>query len=121
LQALAAACVMDFDDFRAPAAAAELAKRRAAGLTAQQEALLARWGYPYVMEAFRFHMTLTGSLAEDARQAAEAQALARLGGVLAAPMVLDALTLSLQTGPGRPFIAWRRLPFGGRLPIDQGR
>jgi len=44
------------------AAAAELARRRTLRLTAEQDAMLARWGYPYVLEDFRFHMTLTGSL-----------------------------------------------------------
>src|SRR5229473_1465217 len=50
LDRLAADCVRHFDAFRAPPSADELAKRRRAGLTAAQEALLARWGYPYVMD-----------------------------------------------------------------------
>ena len=33
-------------------------------LTPAQEALLMRWGSPYVMDEFRFHMTLTGRLAK---------------------------------------------------------
>ncbi|MDJ0821980.1 MAG: DUF1045 domain-containing protein [Paracoccaceae bacterium] len=59
---IAATCVRDLDDFRAPLAEADLARRRKAGLSARQEALLQRWGYPYVMEEFRFHLTLTGRL-----------------------------------------------------------
>ncbi|WP_342077726.1 DUF1045 domain-containing protein [Yoonia sp. SS1-5] len=66
LQQVAEACVRELDDFRAPASASELTKRRAAGLTERQDALLTRWGYPYVMEEFRFHLTLTGKLPEDA-------------------------------------------------------
>jgi putative phosphonate metabolism protein len=62
LGALAGLCVSEIDAFRAPPSAAELARRRAAGLLPAQEVLLERWGYPYVMEAFRFHMTLTGRL-----------------------------------------------------------
>ncbi|MEL7211932.1 MAG: DUF1045 domain-containing protein [Pseudomonadota bacterium] len=62
LQRIAEACVRDLDTFRAPAGEAELARRRAAGLSARQEALLTRWGYPYVMEEFRFHLTLSGHL-----------------------------------------------------------
>jgi hypothetical protein len=60
LEALAAAMVSDRDAFRAPPAEAEFARRRATGPAARQETLLARWGYPYVMEEFRFHVTLTG-------------------------------------------------------------
>lgn len=67
IDALAARVVMSLDAFRAPAPAAEIARRRAAGLSPAQEALLARWGYPYVMDEFRFHVTLTGRLTpEDA-------------------------------------------------------
>ena len=60
LKDLAGACVEALDSFRAPPSDAELARRRKAGLTARQEAMLQAWGYPYVMEEFRFHMTLTG-------------------------------------------------------------
>ncbi len=62
LDDLAAACVQALDGFRAPAEAAELARRRAHGLSARQEEHLVRWGYPYVLDEFRFHLTLTGAL-----------------------------------------------------------
>ena len=60
---LAQACVQEFDCFRAPMSAPERGRRLAADLTAGQIENLERWGYPYVAEDFRFHMTLTGSLA----------------------------------------------------------
>lgn len=50
------------DRFRAPVSGAERARRRNAGLSPPQEALLAQEGYPKVMEEFRFHMTLTAQL-----------------------------------------------------------
>ena len=65
LAGLAATMVRDLDRFRAPAEPAELARRRGKGLSERQDALLLQWGYPYVMEEFRFHMTLSGSLSED--------------------------------------------------------
>ena len=40
-------------------------KRRKPGLSPEREALLLRWGYPHVMEAFRFHMTLTQRVSRD--------------------------------------------------------
>ncbi len=61
LAQLAERCVSDLDAFRAPPTRGELERRRRAGLSARQEALLAQWGYPYVQEEFRFHLTLTGS------------------------------------------------------------
>lgn len=62
LQQLAADCVRDFDEFRAALSAEDRARRKPERLTPQQVDYLDRWGYPYVMDEFRFHMTLTGSL-----------------------------------------------------------
>ena len=62
---VAAACVRDLDSFRAPPSPAELERRRSVGLTPEQDAHLVRWGYPYVLDQFRFHLTLTGRLDGD--------------------------------------------------------
>jgi putative phosphonate metabolism protein len=62
LQQLAADCVRDFDSFRPALTAEDRARRKPEKLSERQRAYLDRWGYPYVMEEFRFHMTLTGRL-----------------------------------------------------------
>jgi putative phosphonate metabolism protein len=62
LQQLAADCVSAFDPFRAPMTPQDRARRSPEKLTPRQREYLDRWGYPYVMEEFRFHMTLTGRL-----------------------------------------------------------
>ncbi|MBR1232700.1 DUF1045 domain-containing protein [Bradyrhizobium sp. AUGA SZCCT0182] len=59
---LAADCVSEFDAFRTPLTEADRARRNPSRLTSAQRAHLDSWGYPYVMEEFRFHMTLTGRL-----------------------------------------------------------
>jgi len=64
LAALASEVVKSLDDYRAQPSAEELAKRRSSGLSDRQEELLAQWGYPYVMDEFRFHLTLSGRLDE---------------------------------------------------------
>jgi putative phosphonate metabolism protein len=64
MQALEGACVREFDPFRAPLSEADIARRRRAPLTAEQDARMLAWGYPYVFDDFRFHMTLTGSIAD---------------------------------------------------------
>lgn len=66
---VASACVRDLDTFRAPTPEAELERRRSAGLSVRQEALMRRWGYPYVLEEFRFHLTLSGRLPQTDRAA----------------------------------------------------
>ncbi len=63
LTRLAATLVEKLDAFRAPLTTDELARRRQTKLTARQDALLQQWGYPYVMDEFRFHLTLSNSLA----------------------------------------------------------
>ena len=62
LERFAADCVSAFDDFRTPLTSEDRARRHPAALTPRQCNYLDRWGYPYVMEEFRFHMTLTGRL-----------------------------------------------------------
>lgn len=70
LRTLAAAVVEGLDPLRAPLTADEIARRRPERLSLRQRELLYRWGYPFVMEEFRFHLTLTDRLAGE--QAAKA-------------------------------------------------
>jgi len=67
LQELAADSVRDFDAFRAPLTPEDRARRKPEKLGERQRDYLDRWGYPYVMEEFRFHMTLTGRLDAERR------------------------------------------------------
>ena len=67
-----------------------------------------RWGYPYVFEAFRFHMTLTGRLAADERETWRARLAEAYGD--ADGLVVDALTLLRQDGTA-PFRVVSRIPF----------
>jgi len=70
INSLAADCVRAFEPFRAPLTADDRARRLASPLTARQIEHVDSWGYPYVFEEFRFHMTLTGALpASDRKEA----------------------------------------------------
>jgi putative phosphonate metabolism protein len=62
LEHFAADCVREFEPFRAPLTEEDRARRNPSKLTPRQRDYLDRWGYPYVFEEFRFHMTLTGRL-----------------------------------------------------------
>ena len=113
LQALADACVEHLDPFRAPASDAELARRRRANLTAEQDAMLVRWGYPYVFNTWFFHMTLTRRLtaAEKARyQPAAETYFAR---ALSLPRRVDDICLFTQAAPDAPFVIAERLKLRG--------
>jgi putative phosphonate metabolism protein len=109
LEALAALCVERFDAFRAASDAAELARRRAAALTPSQERNLARWGYPYVMEDFRFHVSLTGAIERGLADRLEPALLRLFAPALAAPLVLDELALFAEPAPGAAFRLVRRV------------
>lgn len=98
---LAARVVRDLDPFRAAPTESEIARRRPDRLTPRQRAHMDRWGYPYVMEEFRFHLTLSGDLPE-----AEAQALTRSLAPVVAPMLprpftVDNLCLFSEAQDGR--------------------
>ncbi|MGP6087182.1 DUF1045 domain-containing protein [Antarctobacter jejuensis] len=93
LSALAADSVRDLDPFRAPLTEDEMAKRRKSRLGARQEALLAKWGYPHVMEHFRFHITLSGKLDTARAEQVRAALLPQLEDRLPRPFTIDALTL----------------------------
>ena len=104
VNALAATCVRAFDRFRAPLSDDERAKRLQAPLTPAQRAHLEQWGYPYVFDAFRFHMTLTGSVDADRH----AEALAYLTGAFAQlpdaqTLCIDRISLLRQDGKGQRF------------------
>ncbi len=74
LESLAADCVRAFDSFRTPLTTEDRARRNPSKLTPRQCDYLDHWGYPYVMEEFRFHMTLTGRLQPERREAMVADA-----------------------------------------------
>lgn len=93
LAALAAEVVAGLDPFRAPPDAAEIARRRPDLLTERQRANLDRWGYPYVMEEFRFHLTLSGELDDITARAAETVLRPLLAPVLPRPFRVDSLCL----------------------------
>jgi len=111
LHDLADAAVEIFDRFRAPPSAAELARRRQKGLSPVQDANLARWGYPYVFEEFRFHMTLTERLAQPEREFVLSGLRRRFSAALEAPVHLEGLALFGEPAAGEPFRLLRRFRF----------
>jgi len=104
LMALAETCVTELDDLRAPLSEADLRRRRIELLDPREQELMRLFGYPYVMERFRFHLTLTGPLAQTTVQRvlqALAQPIERLNA--SAPLVLDRLCLFVEPAPDLPF------------------
>ena len=96
---LGAAVVTGTGPLRAPLTEAEIARRRPDRLTPRQRELLDRWGYPHVMEEFRFHLTLTDRLErpEPIRAALDAH----FAPVLPRPFVIEDLCLFGEDASGR--------------------
>ncbi|HWU19715.1 MAG TPA: DUF1045 domain-containing protein [Devosia sp.] len=113
LQDFAAHVVENFELFRAPMSVKDRAARVGKGLSERQVELLDGYGYPYVFEQFRFHMTLTDRLgAEDANDIAKA-ANTWFAPVLDDILVIDSLSLFIEPEKGRPFRRLAEFPLGG--------
>ncbi len=111
LHHLADACVMDFDRFRVALPPEEMIRRGQATLPPAERAMLERWGYPYVLTTFRFHMTLSRHL-DDPERHAMRQALAPLlAPVLVEPVAVRAVSVFVQPAPGAPFVVAERFAF----------
>ncbi|HET6185131.1 MAG TPA: DUF1045 domain-containing protein [Acetobacteraceae bacterium] len=113
LQALADLSVTALDRFRAPPDEAELARRRRAGLSAAQEAMLLRFGYPYVFAAWRFHITLTRRLAAEERARIADAAAAHFAPAIRLERIVNSICLFYQPEPDAPFLLRARVPLRG--------
>lgn len=113
LQTFAFDIVQAFEPFRAPLSAADLERRLASPLTPAQRAYLEAFGYPYVGDDFRFHMTLTGALLRDAVAGlAAALAQAHAQAVPEEPVAIDRLALFRQDDREGRFRVIDSFPFG---------
>jgi hypothetical protein len=114
LRTLADRCVIFTDQHRLRPGAEELARRRAAGLSARQDALLEWFGYPYVLDEWFFHVTLTRRLdaAEMARVRPAAEA--HFAAVLDLPRIVEDVCICTQME--QDFLIAERLKVGGNVP-----
>lgn len=116
LNDLATRCVVELDDLRAPPSRDDYTRRRTQALGAREHELLERYGYPYVLDRFRFHFSLTGALdAADRQHAARLLRAARLHFDAlnsGEPPVLDRLCVFVEPEPGAALVR------AGDFPLD---
>lgn len=103
LDQLANDVVVAFDRFRRPATEAERARRKPDSLSISQLRNLDQWGYPYVFDDFRFHMTLTGRVEEKDKLRVARMLDAFFEPVLSEPVEIANLALFVEAEPGAPF------------------
>lgn len=110
LNGFANAVVEAFEPFRAPLTELEIERRNPQSLSQAELANLMRWGYPYVFERFRFHMTLTARLERRDADRIALAAARYFAPALMRPVAVNSLALFVEPEPGAPFEICRRAP-----------
>lgn len=95
--------VKAFEEFRAPLRPEEVEKRKKNGLTARQQTYLEHYGYPYIFDDFRFHMTLTGALPENRQDHVKEIATAYFSDLLPGRLAINRLVIFKQDEAGARF------------------
>ena len=98
---MAAHIVRSLDPYRAELTEAEIARRRPGDLTPRHRELLAVYGYPYVMEEFRFHLTLTGPISDAEHAIVSPLATAHFAGLVPQPFMMGDICLMGEDSTGR--------------------
>jgi hypothetical protein len=109
---LARTVVTQCEEFRAPLTLNEFQRRRKSIRDPRELEHLERWGYPYVLDRYRFHMTLTDRLTPlEAESVLTSwnQIVARLG-----PLLIAEFSWCIQSQSGAPFAIRERFTFGKR-------
>ena len=115
LNGLSELVISVLDPFRAPPTPEEVARRRPERLTARQLKHLTRWGYPYVFDEFRFHMTLTGPVPEEHAELMEATLHDRFASFIGQPLAVDRLCLFIELDPPGDFVVDTAFRLQGRV------
>lgn len=107
---LAGKCVTDFDEFRTPPTQEDLDARSHNGLNVRERRNLERWGYPYVLDTWKFHMTLTSSLQPAIGYIFQQHITARLAEHCNQRFSVESICLFEEPEPGSPFLLTDRFP-----------
>ncbi|AME25477.1 MULTISPECIES: DUF1045 domain-containing protein [Burkholderiaceae] len=107
---IAASALHALASLRARPSPEDTEKRLAPHLTPRQRALLLEWGYPYVLDEFRFHMTLSDSIDSEAQRTA-IRTLWQARSEALGPLPFHGAALFVQAHRDAPFSLWQRLPF----------
>lgn len=109
---LANECVEQFEAWRAPLSETDLERRYQDTLCDEQIHYLNRYGYPYVLNQFNFHMTLSGTQPDD--QNGWLQWLRTVYPLMVTDTpCLDRLSVFYQPDRKTPFTRIAEFPFGG--------
>lgn len=111
----AADVVRRFDAFRALLSETEIQRRNPDALKPEEVRNLVQWGYPYVFDTFKFHMTLTGRVSADEAGRVRAALDSVFQPLIEAPVAVSGLALFVEPEPGAPFSVLRYRPLAPML------
>ncbi|WP_180898585.1 DUF1045 domain-containing protein [Martelella soudanensis] len=120
LRDFAADVVRYFEPMRAPLANEEIARRKPDDLSDEERDNLERWGYPYVFDAFRFHMTLTGPVSGTDAHVIETAIEDYFAPFVGEPLEISGIGLFMEERRGAPFTIRRWQPLTGGQSRDIG-
>jgi putative phosphonate metabolism protein len=107
---LAERCVRDLDLYRAPLTSTEIARRQNGGLTPQQNQHLLAFGYPYVLDEFKFHITLTNQLPKEKIDWLMSRAHQHFAPVIGQGLTIDCLSIFEETESSVPMTITKQFP-----------
>jgi len=100
---LASDSVRELDRFRAPAIEAELSKRLHGSMSPREREHVLRWGYPYVLDTWKFHMSLTRSLSSESLPQLEQYLDQHFATVCYQPLLVDSICIFHEPIPEAHF------------------
>ena len=103
LGVLADAVTRAFEPLRAALSAEDIARRSPESLSQRQRAYLETWGYPFVFDEFRCHLTLSERLATSAAEAVGVALRDTFAPHLIQPVPIDRLVVCREPRAGAPF------------------
>lgn len=113
LELMAGGCVRALEGYRKHRTEKELAAYRQSKLTVHQEQMLEHWGYPYVLEEYRFHMTLTDRIDDEMeRDVVIKAAEERTKDFLGQPLPVSEVVVCTQPERDTFMRVVERIPFG---------
>lgn len=117
MTSLHTSCVIEFDDFRAPMSEADIQRRRRVSLSPRQDERMLKWGYPYIFDDFRWHMTLSSKITSGHTREKYLATLSELfGPVLAKPHTIGGVAIYRQVSQDAHFKVLHRSRF--KVPAD---
>lgn len=102
--------VEHFEPFRDELTESEIERRNPDRLSSAELKNLLRWGYPYVFDLFRFHMTLSSRLPGSDAPRVMSAATRYFAPALNGPVPVRTLALFVEPEPGAPFRIHSRMP-----------